>query len=225
MTFATICTEKTNWATELAANPPTAAYVPATKYWDFVQVNDTTVRMYVCAKAVASEDDKFDGVNAITRVAAAVWDESAAYKTTDVTVTYKPEVINPGAGKMLRGKQISLDKAHRQYGKFAVEEYTPTFDVSKTTNYWVVDIKFDAEDVGGEHQRTAPQKGFGLTIACDDDTTASTIITTLNGVLSTFVDHAIADHTDVLLTDPAENEILKLNDEDVWVNADDETGA
>ena len=128
--------------------------------------------------------------------------------------------------------ELSLDKKQRQYGTVGMGsfyEFPFTPSISTATTYAAsVEIDYiSSENRSGLARSIAnkPEQGT-LIIACVSADVANTLIAAVNLAKNGAVlDHAIADHTDVTLTTPAENQILKLNGSDVWVNAADATGA
>jgi hypothetical protein len=230
LTFATICTEKTNWATEIAAN--TAVVVPAVKYYDFVQLSGTTHRIYICAKTVAQDDERFSGTSSITNVSAVWYDASAGYAKTEAAVTHVFEVINPGSGKRLRNKEVSLDFNHRPYGRFEIMGEAPQLNIVTTTSYTLVDIVFKTEDLNTNNANVKTKGYFQVTVAFATAAHADTFIASLDAVVKGDVVTSgelaaltLGDLADVDFTTPPENgEVIKYDGTDeVWVPAADAT--
>jgi len=179
-TFANDFTIKTDWSTEIADE--TAVEVPSVKYYDFVQLAGTTHSLYMCAKAVAQDDERFSGTSSITKFGAAWYDESNSYVKTDVDTTYVFETVNPGSGKRLRNKEVSLDFIHRPYGKFDKMGFTPSLNIDVDTDYYVVDIEFKVQDLNTNNQLVKTKATYHTTIACTSSDDADTLVSALDTI-------------------------------------------
>lgn len=180
-TFAALCTAKTDWSSEISDG--TAVTVPAVKYYDFVQLDGTSDSIYICAKTVAQDDERFSGTSSITNVSATWYDASNTYVKSDVTVTHVFEVVNPGSGKRLRNKEVSLDFNHRPYGRFEIMGEAPQLNIVTSTNYGVVDIVFNTEDLNTNNQLVKTKGVFTVSIACSTDADADTLVSAIGTII------------------------------------------
>lgn len=221
-TFASNFTEKTDWSTELAASPATAVVVPAVKYYDFVQIDDTNDSLYICAKAVTQDDERFSGRSSITNVSATTYDVSNSYAKSDFTVTHVFEVVNPCSGKLLRNKEVSLDYNQRPYGRFEILGENPVLNIDTSTDYYVVDIVYNIRDFNTNNQLVKTKGKYQMTIACTASADADTIITQL-GVIKNGETLSLGDLSDVDLSTPGTDGQVLGTDGTTWTPADDAT--
>jgi hypothetical protein len=224
-TFASNFTEKTDWSTEITAE--TAVTLSQPKYYDVVL--DENAKIYIIAKEIDRVADKIEGETAKTYIGAS-WRDASTDAITEWEATRVGEVRNPLAAKRLAQMELSLDKKQRQYGtvgmgSFYEFPFTPSISTASTYAATVEIEYISSENRSGLARSIAnkPEQGT-LIIACVSADDADTLITAVNlAKTGSVLDHAIADHTDVTLTSATENQILKLNDSDVWVNAADAT--
>jgi hypothetical protein len=226
LTFATICTAKTSWTSELGAG--TAVYVTNSRHFSVVQKLDTISSLYVISKILEQDDERKLGTTSPVEVGARWLDFSNSYAATDITVTDVAEQINPGDGKQIRNMEISLDKLHRPGGRFGKLGETPVLGTVKTKTYHVVSISYYIGDYGTHTLGIDDANWHTLMIAFDDTTDATNFKNSLDSLVNDIKDHNLEDHVNITLTDIADDELLKV---DVavdgaltWTNEADEVG-
>lgn len=180
-TWANDFAEKTDWSSEITAE--TAVEVPSVKYYDFVQLDDTNDSIYLIAKEVAQDDERFSGTSSITKFSAVWYDDSNSYAKGELDTTYVFETVNLGAGKRLRNKEVSLDFNHRPYGRFEVAGEDPVLNIDVDTDYYVVDIAFKVQDDNTNNQLVKTKANYHLTIACTSSGDADTLISAIDTIV------------------------------------------
>jgi hypothetical protein len=224
--FASNFTEKTDWATQIAAT--TAVAIPKSRYFDVVQLDADPVVIYVICKALVQDDERKLGTESPVYVGVQWLDESADYVKTDVGVTRVAEQPSAGDGKQIRNMEVSLDKLHRFGGRFDKLGETPVLNSVKTDNYSVVTIQYLISDYGNHTLGVEKANWHTLFIAFNDSTKATNFYNTMLTIASAVPAHNLEDHTNVTLTNIADDEVFAAVVTEgtgaiEWVNAADAT--
>lgn len=210
-TFATICTEKTDWSGEITAG--TAVYVNAAKWYDVVVTTGAVV--YVIAKPVDRVIDKFAGESSATYLGAWVEDPAIVENPTEFTVTRVGNVKNPTSGKRLANLEAQLDKKTRQYGSYNMYEFKFTPTVVEATSYYTITLTYKEDDpirlLTGNPQLSTIMLAFDS--STDSDTIYAAILLAKNGAAL-----SLNDLSDVTLTAPLADDQVLFIDTGVWVN-------
>lgn len=170
--FADICTEKTDWSTEIAAE--TAEYVNEIKYYDFIHT--TAGITYIVNKAVATRAEVFDGRSNPVYVGALIKDKSNSYDTLlEWSATRVGEITNPTSGIAIKQLEKFLDFDHRGGGIYSWQEYEFTPSAVATTDYYVVNVKFETYTNDRAISRNPVEQV--IQIACSVEANATTLVT------------------------------------------------
>jgi len=228
-TFADHFTEKTSWTSELTASPPTAETVLACKYFDIVQLADTSHRLYVICKVLSQDDERKFGYESPVYVGAQWLDASSHDAKTDIGVTRVAERLNPGDGKYLRDWEVALDKIMRPYGRFEKMGETPVLGIDKTASYTVLTLCYKMADGNTPHQLSVGNDNYHtLFIPFTSSSDATDFLAAINvtkdvatqAELNAFTLNSLSD---VTIVSGASGDILQLNASSVWVNVASDT--
>jgi len=170
LTFATICTAKTDWSTEITAE--TAVYVDAPKHYDVIIT--AAAGVYIIDKWVDRKVDLFGGETSKTYVGAAFKTPDVSDEYTEWTVTRTAEAWHPTSGKRLANLESFLDKKTRQYGSYNYMEFPFVPIVVEATGYYTVTVKYKASDT--TRMLTGNPQESIVVIACAQEGNADTIV-------------------------------------------------
>lgn len=187
-TFATICTEKTDWSTELGNS--TAEYLKGNPWFHFIKLDGATPKIYVIAKDQPTTDNKLQGYDIIYKVGLQILDAVDYTVNSTVTVTNVGKVSSPGDGKNIRRLEV-FAKGHTgdfYRGMGYPNNFDATYDASITTNYYLVNVEFyqavqDNTTVSGHPSQKL------LQIACSTSGVADSVYAKLNGLLVPTLDY------------------------------------
>lgn len=229
--FALSFTEKTDWSSELTAG--TAATVLACKYFEVVQLANTSHRLHVICKELAQDDQRKFGYESPVYIGAQWLDKSSSDAKTDIGVTLVKERINPGDGKSLRNWEVAMDKIHRPYGRFEKMGETPVLAIDKTTSYTVLTLVYKATDGNTPHQIGYSENNYHtLFIPFTSSGNAATFLAaiqlTYNIDTPAEVNAKLAalklnDLADVVITSGTAGDIIQLAADTNWKNVASDT--
>ena len=171
-TFATICTLKTDWSTEIAAE--TAEYVNEIKYYDYVHT--TAGVTYVVNKTASARPEIFDGRVNPVYVGAVIKDASNDYEQLlEWSATRVGEVVNLTSGIAIQQLEKFVDFDQRGKGQYDWTEFVFNPSAVAATDYYTVEVGFvpynGARNMSGNELETT------LVIACAVEANADTLVT------------------------------------------------
>jgi len=182
LTFATIATtEKTDWTTELGLATPTAEYLNANPWFNFVKVaSGADVILYIIAKNQTTTDMKMEGYDINFRVGLQILDGTSFENDATIAVTNVGKVSSPGEGKNVRRLE-TFTKGHTgdfYRGMGYPGNFDTTYDAVVTTNYYMVNVEFsksveDVNSLSGDPSQKV------LQIACSTSAAATSVYNTL----------------------------------------------
>jgi len=173
-TFALLATEKTDWATEIAAT--TAVYQRGNPWFDFVKLDGATPTIYIIAKPQPTTDMKMQGYDIQFKVGLKILDGTSWDTQSTVTVTNVGKVSSAGEGKYIRNLEV-FTKGHTgdfYRGMGYPNNFDATYDSVKTTNYYVVNVEYRAENQDNNTLSGHPNYKV-LQIACANSAAATSL--------------------------------------------------
>lgn len=229
--FADDFTLKTDWSAEIAAT--TAEVVQACKYFDVVQLDSTSDRLFIICKVLSQDDRRKFGYESPVYVGAQWLDASNKDVKTDIGVTHVAERLNPGDGKHIRNMEVALDTIHRPYGKFAKMGESPVLASDTTVSYTVLNLVYKMADGNTPHQLSVGNDNYhtlqiAFTSSVDAANFLAAIVLTYNLDSPAEVDAKIAaitlnDLADVVIASGQTGDIIQLAGDKKWKNVVSDT--
>lgn len=145
-TFVLIAgTPKTDWSAEIAAT--TAEYLSDNPWFQFIKLDGATPKIYIIAKSQPTTDMKMQGYDPMFKVGIHVLDKTSGDNILDITVTNVGKAYSAGEGKFIRNLEI-FTKGHTgdfYRGMGYPNNFDAVYEVSKTANYYVINVAFYAD--------------------------------------------------------------------------------
>lgn len=179
--FGTYFTEKTDWSTEIAAE--TAIELRGNPWFEFVKLDGATPTIYIIAKNQTTVDMKIEGYDITFKTGLQILDGTAFDVNSTFAVTNVGKVGSAGEGKNIRRLE-TFTKGHTgdfYRGMGYPNNFEATYDADVNTNYYLVNVEFEQAN-GDVNTLSGHPSQKVLQLACDDDTTATTLYNALNAL-------------------------------------------